>query len=153
MAKPIYVKFDVPKEIADKAYEALEIARDTGKIGKGTNEVTKAIERGNALLVFIAEDIDPPEIAAHLPVLAEEKEIPYVYLPTKDELGEAAGLNVGTASASITDAGEADELVNEVVEKVEELKNNHRKLISPKGITFLFLIEGDFIWTMELLLK
>ncbi|HTX61367.1 MAG TPA: 50S ribosomal protein L7Ae [Methanobacterium sp.] len=122
MAKPIYVKFDVPKEIADKAYEALEIARDTGKIGKGTNEVTKTIERGNALLVIIAEDIDPPEIAAHLPVLAEEKEIPYVYLPTKDELGEAAGLNVGTASACIVDAGEADELVNEVVEKVEELK-------------------------------
>ena len=122
MAKPIYVKFDVPKEIADKAYEALEIARDTGKIGKGTNEVTKTIERGNALLVFIAEDIDPPEIAAHLPVLADEKERPYVYLPTKDELGEAAGLNVGTASACIMDAGEADELVNEVVEKVEELK-------------------------------
>ena len=41
MAKPIYVKFDVPKEIADKAYEALEIARDTGKIGKGTNEVNQ----------------------------------------------------------------------------------------------------------------
>lgn len=122
MAKPIYVKFDVPKEIADKAYEALEIARDTGKIGKGTNEVTKAIERGNALLVIIAEDIDPPEIAAHIPVLADEKEIPYVYLPTKDELGEAAGLNVGTASASIIDAGEAEELVSEVVEKVEELK-------------------------------
>ena len=122
MAKAIYVKFDTPKEIADKAYEALEIARDTGKIGKGTNEVTKMIERGNALLVFIAEDIDPPEIAAHLPVLAEEKEIPYVYLPTKDELGEAAGLNVGTASACIIDAGEAEDLINEVVEKVEELK-------------------------------
>jgi large subunit ribosomal protein L7Ae len=122
MAKAIYVKFDTPKEIADKAYEALEIARDTGKIGKGTNEVTKMIERGNALLVFIAEDIDPPEIAAHLPVLAEEKEIPYVYLPTKDELGEAAGLNVGTASACIIDAGEAEDLINDVVEKVEELK-------------------------------
>ncbi|HEX7468967.1 MAG: 50S ribosomal protein L7Ae [Methanobacterium sp.] len=122
MAKAMYVKFDTPKEIADKAYEALEIARDTGKIGKGTNEVTKMIERGNALLVFIAEDIDPPEIAAHLPVLAEEKEIPYVYLPTKDELGEAAGLNVGTASACIIDAGEAEDLINDVVEKVEELK-------------------------------
>jgi large subunit ribosomal protein L7Ae len=122
MAKAIYVKFDTPKEIADKAYEALEIAKDTGKIGKGTNEVTKMIERGNALLVFIAEDIDPPEIAAHLPVLAEEKEIPYVYLPTKDELGEAAGLNVGTASACIIDAGEAEDLINEVVEKVAELK-------------------------------
>jgi large subunit ribosomal protein L7Ae len=123
MAKAMYVKFDTPKEIADKAYEALEIARDTGKIGKGTNEVTKMIERGNSLLVFIAEDIDPPEIAAHLPVLAEEKEIPYVYLPTKDELGEAAGLNVGTASACIIDAGEAEDLINDVVEKVEELKN------------------------------
>ena len=122
MAKPIYVKFEVPQEIADKASEALEIARDTGKIGKGTNEVTKAIERGNALLVIIAEDIDPPEIAAHLPVLAEEKDAPYVYIPTKDELGEAAGLNVGTASAVIVDSGEAEELVNEVVEKVEELK-------------------------------
>ncbi len=122
MAKAMYVKFDTPKEIADKAYEALEIARDTGKIGKGTNEVTKMIERGTALLVFIAEDIDPPEIAAHLPVLAEEKEIPYVYLPTKDELGEAAGLNVGTASACIIDAGEAEDLINDVVEKVEELK-------------------------------
>ena len=122
MAKAMYVKFDTPKEIADKAYEALEIARDTGKIGKGTNEVTKMIERGNALLVFIAEDIDPPEIAAHLPVLAEEKEIPYVYLPTKDELGDAAGLNVGTASACIIDAGEAEDLINDVVEKVEELK-------------------------------
>ena len=122
MAKAIYVKFDVPQEIADKAAEALEIARDTGKIGKGTNEVTKAIERGKAILVLIAEDIDPPEIAAHIPVLAEEKETPYVYISTKDELGEAAGLNVGTASAVITDAGEAEDLVNEVVEKVEELK-------------------------------
>ena len=122
MAKAMYVKFDVPKELADKAYEALEIARDTGKITKGTNEVTKAMERGDALMVLIAEDIDPPEIAAHMPVLAEEKEIPYVYIPTKDELGEAAGLNVGTASAGIIDAGEAAELIKDVAEKVEELK-------------------------------
>ena len=114
MAKPIYVKFDVPKEIADKACEALEIARDTGKIAKGTNEVTKAVEKGNTLLVLIAEDVDPPEIVAHLPVLSEEKDIPYVYVALKDELGAAAGLNVGTASSCIIDAGE--------VEKVEELK-------------------------------
>lgn len=122
MAKAMYVKFDVPKELADKAYEALEIARDTGKVGKGSNEVTKAVERGEALLVLIAEDVDPAEIIAHLPVLAEEKEIPYVYLPTKDELGEAAGLNVGTASACIVDAGEGEDLIKDVVEKVEELK-------------------------------
>ena len=122
MAKAMYVKFDVPKELADKAYEALEIARDTGKVGKGSNEVTKAVERGEALLVLLAEDVDPAEIIAHMPVLAEEKEIPYIYIPTKDELGEAAGLNVGTASACIVDAGEAEELIKDIVEKVEELK-------------------------------
>ena len=119
----IYVKFDTPEEIANKAEEALEVAQNTGKVAKGTNEVTKFIERGSASLVVIAEDVDPAEIVAHIPVLAEEKEIPYVYLPTKDELGEAAGLNVGTASACIIDAGEGQELVNEIVEKVAELKN------------------------------
>ncbi len=122
MANSVYVKFEVPKEIADKVYEALEIARDTGKIGKGTNEVTKNIERNNTVLAILAEDIEPAEIVAHIPILADEKDIPYVYLPTKEELGEAAGLNVGTASACIIDVGEGEELVNEIVEKISELK-------------------------------
>ena len=91
-------------------------------VAKGTNEVTKFIERGNAALVLIAEDVDPAEIVAHIPVLAEEKEIPYAYLATKDKVGAAAGLSVGTASACIVDAGDAEELVAEVVEKVAELK-------------------------------
>jgi large subunit ribosomal protein L7Ae len=123
MAKAIYVKFETPQELAEKAEEALETARNTGKVAKGTNEVTKFIERGNAELVYIAEDVDPAEIVAHIPVLAEEKEIPYVYLSTKEEVGGAAGLNVGTASAAIVDAGDADELVAEIVEKVNELKD------------------------------
>ena len=126
----IYVKFDTPEEIANKAEEALEVAQNTGKVAKGTNEVTKFItnevtkfiERGNAALVVIAEDVDPAEIVAHIPVLAEEKEIPYVYLATKDKVGAAAGLSVGTASACIVDAGDAADLVAEVVEKVAELK-------------------------------
>ncbi|SCM56731.1 50S ribosomal protein L7Ae {ECO:0000255/HAMAP-Rule:MF_00326} [Methanothermobacter wolfeii] len=122
MAKAIYVKFDVPKELTDKAAEALEIARETGKISKGTNEVTKAIERGVAQLVLIAEDVEPAEIVAHIPLLAEEKEIPYIYIPTKDELGAAAGLNVGTASACIVESGDAEEIITEIIEKVEELK-------------------------------
>jgi large subunit ribosomal protein L7Ae len=58
--------FDVPEELVNRALEALELARDTGKIKKGTNEATKAIERGNAKLVLIAEDIEPAEIVAHI---------------------------------------------------------------------------------------
>ncbi|NPB02263.1 MAG: 50S ribosomal protein L7ae [Methanopyri archaeon] len=120
--KPFYVKFDVPEELAEKAYEAIEIARDTGRIRKGTNETTKAVEREEAVLVLIAEDVDPPEVVAHLPELCEEKGIPYVYVPSKDELGAAAGIDVAAASACIIDPGEAKELVDEIIEKVEELK-------------------------------
>jgi len=71
-----YVKFEVPKEVADKALEALEVSRDSGKIKKGTNEVTKAIERGNAKLVLIGNDVNPPEIVMHIPMLCEEKKYP-----------------------------------------------------------------------------
>ena len=67
-------KFDVPEELTNKALEALELARDTGKIKKGTNEATKAIERGNAKLVLIAEDIEPAEIVAHIAPLSKGKE-------------------------------------------------------------------------------
>ena len=80
MSKPMYVKFEVPEELAEKAYEALEIARDTGRIRKGTNETTKAVEREEAVLVLIAEDVDPEEVVAHLPELCDEKGIPYVYV-------------------------------------------------------------------------
>ncbi|MEM3607101.1 MAG: ribosomal L7Ae/L30e/S12e/Gadd45 family protein, partial [Candidatus Bathyarchaeia archaeon] len=75
MSKPFYVKFNVPKEVADKAYQLVQASRGTGKIKKGTNETTKSIERGLAKLVLIAEDVDPPQIVAHLPLLCEERKI------------------------------------------------------------------------------
>ncbi|KPU63128.1 50S ribosomal protein L7Ae [Thermococcus argininiproducens] len=121
MAKPSYVKFEVPKELAEKALEAVEVARDTGRVRKGTNETTKAVERGQAKLVVIAEDVDPEEIVAHLPPLCEEKEIPYIYVPSKKELGAAAGIEVPSASVAIIEPGKARELVEEIAMKVREL--------------------------------
>jgi len=122
VAKPIYVRFEVPKELADKAYGAVEGARDTGKLRKGTNESTKAIERKQAALVVIAEDVEPAEIVAHLPPLCDEKGIPYIYVPNKRELGAAAGLDVGSAAITIAEAGQATAAVKEIVERVRELK-------------------------------
>ncbi len=123
MSKPFYVRFEVPPELAEKAYEALRKARETGgKIKKGTNEVTKAVERGLAKLVLIAEDVDPPEIVAHLPLLCDEKKIPYVYVPSKKKLGEAAGIEVAAASACIIDPGAAKELVDEIIREVNEIR-------------------------------
>ncbi|MEM3672823.1 MAG: 50S ribosomal protein L7Ae [Candidatus Bathyarchaeia archaeon] len=122
MSKPFYVKFEVPKEIADAAYEALQIAAKTGTVRKGTNETTKAVERAQAKLVVIAEDVDPPEVVAHLPLLCEERKIPYVFVPSKENLGKAVGIDVSAASACIVNEGEAAGLVKEIVARVEKMK-------------------------------
>jgi large subunit ribosomal protein L7Ae len=118
----VYVDYDTPAELAETSIEALEVARDTGTVKKGTNETTKAVERGNAALVVIAEDVSPEEIVMHLPELADEKGIPYVFVETQDEVGRAAGLEVGSAAAAIVNAGEATEQVEDIASKVEELR-------------------------------
>lgn len=122
MSKPFYVKFEVPKEVIDAAYEALHMASETGHVRKGTNEATKAVERGQAKLVVIAEDVDPPEVVAHLPLLCEERKIPYVFVPSKEKLGTSTGIDIQAASACITEAGEAATLVKEISTRVEKLK-------------------------------
>ncbi|MDQ1262338.1 MAG: large subunit ribosomal protein L7Ae [Euryarchaeota archaeon] len=122
MARPIFVRFDVPAELASMSLEALEMARDTGRIKKGTNEATKAIERGVARLVIVGEDVTPPEIVAHIPALCEEKKTPYIYVKKQSELGAAAGLSVKSAAAAIVEPGKGKELLDEIVQKVAALK-------------------------------
>jgi large subunit ribosomal protein L7Ae len=119
---PVYVDFDVPADLEDDALEALEVARDTGTVKKGTNETTKAVERGNAELVYIAEDVQPEEIVMHLPELADEKDVPFVFVGTQDDVGHAAGLEVGSAAAAVVDPGEARNEVDDIAGKVEELR-------------------------------
>jgi large subunit ribosomal protein L7Ae len=105
---------------ADKVYEAIELAKSTGKLKKGTNEVTKSIERGTAKLVAIAKDVSPPEITMHIPLLSKEMGITCLTVPSKEELGSAAGLEVGTGSVAIVQEGEAKQLVNELAKSVEK---------------------------------
>ena len=119
---PVYADFDFPADLQDDAIEALEVARDTGTVKKGTNETTKAVERGNAALIYVAEDVQPEEIVMHLPELADEKGIPYVFIDDQDDVGHAAGLEVGSAAAAVVDAGEADDDVEDIAEKVEDLR-------------------------------
>jgi large subunit ribosomal protein L7Ae len=122
MSKPFYVKFEVPKEVADAAYEALQIAAKTGSVRKGTNETTKAVERAQAKLVVIAEDVDPPEVVAHLPLLCEERKIPYVFVPSKEKIGSSVGIDVPAASACVVSEGEAAGLVKEIIKRLEQIR-------------------------------
>ena len=89
-------------------YTIVEKARKTGKIDKGTNEVTKAIERGTAKLVVAASDIDPKEITQHLHILCKEKGIKYGEVDSKKKLGISAGLPVACSSVAILEAGDTE---------------------------------------------
>ena len=91
----------------DDILELVEISRETGKIRKGINEATKAVERSIAKAVVVAEDVDPPEIIMHLTPLCDEKKIPLFKVPSRNELGRAAGLDVSTAAVAITELGDA----------------------------------------------
>jgi large subunit ribosomal protein L7Ae len=120
--KSVYVRFQVPKEAADKAYQLLQVAKDTGKLRKGTNESTKAIERGIAKIVIIAEDVEPPQVVAHLPILCDERKIPYLYVPSKLELGKSAGLDVGSAAISVVEPGDGTQSLRELLKVFEGLR-------------------------------
>jgi large subunit ribosomal protein L7Ae len=94
------------------SYQIIEKAKATGKIEKGTNEVTKAIERGTALFVVYASDVEPKEIVAHLPILCKEKKIICKEVESKQKLGIAAGLPVSTSAVAVIVAGDADKNIS-----------------------------------------
>ena len=93
--------------MATDAYSIIEKARKSGKIEKGTNEVTKSIERGTAKFVAYASDVNPKEIVQHIPFLCKEKKIHCMEVDSKQKLGVAAGIAVATSSVAVIDAGDA----------------------------------------------
>ena len=122
VAKAYYVKFQVPTDLVSPIYEAIRVAHQSGKVKKGTNEVTKAIERGISKLVIIAEDVEPPEVVAHLPILCEEHGIPYGFVPSRQELGKSLGIDVTSAAAAILDSGDAQHIVDQIVASLSQIK-------------------------------
>ena len=87
------------------------------------NEVTKSIERKLAKLIVMAEDVSPPEILFHIPLLCEEKGIPYGYLSTKKEIGNTVRINVSASAIAIENVGTGnDDVLDDVIKKLEEIK-------------------------------
>ena len=116
------MKFQVPEDLVSPIYEALRVAHQSGKVKKGTNEVTKAIERGISKLVIIAEDVEPPEVVAHLPILCEEHGAAYAFVPSRQDLGKALGIDVTSAAAAIIDAGDAQHIVDQIIASLSQIK-------------------------------
>jgi large subunit ribosomal protein L7Ae len=134
-----YVKFEPSEELIKKTLKLVElvstaqkskeeILKKEGKVleermmRRGTNEVTKAVDRGKAKLVVIAMDVEPEEIVMHLPPLCEEKGVPYTYVPSKLELGKASGIDVQASAVAIIDAGEYSKVLEEVIKEIQKIR-------------------------------
>ncbi len=113
-----YVDLEIPGELVPQIIEMLSVAKDGGKVKKGVNETTKAIERKSAQFVVVAGDVSPEEVVIHIPMLCKEHSIPYAFVPTKKELGTAIGIEVGTSAVAVENAGAATEKLQDIIKKL-----------------------------------
>uniref|UniRef100_A0A7S2XL29 Ribosomal protein eL8/eL30/eS12/Gadd45 domain-containing protein n=1 Tax=Attheya septentrionalis TaxID=420275 RepID=A0A7S2XL29_9STRA len=80
---------------------------------KGANEATKTLNRGISEMIIMAADAEPIEILLHLPLLCEDKNVPYVFVPSKVALGRACGVSRPVIASSIT-TNEASQLKSSI---------------------------------------
>jgi len=114
--------------VADAALsqEILDIVQQAShyhQLKKGANEATKTLNRGISEIIILAADTAPLAILLHLPLLCEDKNVPYVYVPSKTALGRACGVSRAVIATSIT-TNEASDLMNQIrslKDKVERL--------------------------------
>ena len=98
----VHIAFETPKDVQDSVYELVKlVGGGNGRLKKGSNEVTKAAERGTAQMIVMAENVDPAELLAHIPLICKEKKIPFIYVEDQAYLAEAAGMNSGAKTAAI----------------------------------------------------
>ncbi len=99
----VHIAFETPQDVQEQVYEMVKsLGKDgKGRLKKGANEVTKAAERGTAHMIVMAENVNPGELLAHIPMICKEKSIPFIYVNDQAYLAEAAGMTTGTRTAAI----------------------------------------------------
>jgi len=78
------------KKSTKKAHKLVKKAAAAKHIRRGVKEVVKGLRKGETGFAILAGDIYPIDVVSHLPVLLEENNVPYVYVPSKFDLGAAA---------------------------------------------------------------
>jgi large subunit ribosomal protein L7Ae len=97
-----YVDLKTPEALNNKALDLVKKVIDQkGRIKKGMNESTKAVERGVAKFLIISGDISPAETVMHLPKIAMEKKVPYMFVDSQKSLGKAVGIGVSCSSLAL----------------------------------------------------
>ena len=106
------------KQIQKEIFNTITRCAQIKKIKKGANEATKTLNRGISDLIVIAADVKPLEIVLHLPLLCEDKNVPYVFVESQRLLGRACGVSRPVIAASILNS--TDEQLKENITKLKE---------------------------------
>lgn len=104
--------------------DIVQQAANYKQLKKGANEATKTLNRGIAEFVVMAADTEPLEILLHLPLLAEDKNVPYVFVSSKQALGRACGVSRPVIACSVT-TNEGSQLKSQI----QQLKDAIEKLL------------------------
>ncbi|KAF2251108.1 L30e-like protein [Trematosphaeria pertusa] len=110
--------------LSQEILDLVQQASHYRQLKKGANEATKTLNRGIAEVIILAADTSPLAILLHLPLLCEDKNVPYVYVPSKMALGRACGVARPVIAASVT-TNEASDLMQQIrslKDKVERLQ-------------------------------
>jgi len=119
-----YVDVSIPDETKKRILDLLKkIVEKNGKLKKGMNECTKAVERGAAKFLVLAEDITPPEVVMHIPKIATEKKVPYGYVATKTDLGKACNIKVSCSAIAVVEVPkEVEGDLKDLVKSIGDLR-------------------------------
>ncbi|WRT68681.1 ribonucleoprotein-associated protein [Kwoniella shivajii] len=111
-------------QLTNQILDLIQQAQHYKQLKKGANEATKTLNRGICEFIVMTADVEPIEIVLHLPLLCEDKNVPYVFLPSKTALGRACGVSRPVIAASVT-TNEARELNAQII----AVKNEIEKLL------------------------
>jgi len=110
-------------DLTNSILELVQQACQYKQLKKGANEATKTLNRGVSEFIVLTADTEPLEILLHLPLLCEEKNVPYVFVPSKAALGRACNVSRPVISASVTtsESKELQSQINTVKLAIEKL--------------------------------
>ena len=90
------------KKSTKKVHKLVKKASQAKFVRRGVKEVVKALRKGEKGFCIIAGDISPIDVVSHLPIMCEDRQIPYIYVPSKHDLGAAAATKRPTSCILIS---------------------------------------------------
>ncbi|CAL8363733.1 unnamed protein product [Lota lota] len=109
------------RKLSKKLYKCVKKAAKLKQIRRGVKEVQKFINKGEKGIVVLAGDTLPIDVYCHLPVMCEDRSLPYAYIPSKVDLGSSAGSKRPTCVILIKPHEEYQEAYDECLEEVTVL--------------------------------